>query len=72
MPGAVVILDRDATPQLTEPITMRVTRTEPSGQDPEWVWVIGYHLDTITGEAIERREVYARVAGIKAVRECRR
>ncbi len=67
-PGSVVVLDRDTTPQLAgqDPIYMRVTRVEPGGQDPTWAWLHGYQLDS-TGHAIERREIYVRLAGIRRV-----
>lgn len=68
-PGALVVLGREATPQLeppNTPLTMRVVRTEPTNQDPEWVWLTGYELDG-AGNAVEQRTIYARLAGIRVM-----
>ncbi|WP_348650333.1 hypothetical protein [Verrucosispora sp. WMMA2044] len=63
-PG-VYLLTRDASPQFTRPIAVRVIR-ERTGRSTYdgWAWIEVYQLDS-RGEAIDRRELYVRPDGMR-------
>ncbi len=60
--GSLVVLDRDATPQLdgSPAVTMRVVRVEPGNQEPGWLWISGYQL-VDAGVAVEQRTILAKL-----------
>lgn len=67
--GDEVTLTRAASVQFAgeRRIRFRVIREEPANTDG-WVWLDGYQLDG-QGEAVERRRVFVRLAGLPAVRQ---
>ncbi|SCG15042.1 hypothetical protein GA0070610_1270 [Micromonospora echinofusca] len=71
--GDVVLLTREASPQFTRPLTVRVIR-ELTDRHPYagWFWFEGYELNR-RGAAVQQRELYALRAGVRwlsrAIRE---
>ncbi|MEW2427497.1 hypothetical protein AB0877_05710 [Micromonospora sp. NPDC047644] len=64
--GDVVLLTTAASVQFIKPIVVRVIRELPDRHTYEgWLWLDAYQLDR-KGEAVARRELYVRRAGVRA------
>ena len=68
-PGDVLRLDSAASVQFADDraITFRVIRVDERPTYEGWVWLTGYELDP-SGAAVERREVFVQVAGLRPAR----
>ncbi|TDC28865.1 hypothetical protein [Micromonospora sp. KC213] len=65
--GDVLRLTRAASPQFVEPIRVRVVRRLDDWHTYEgWKWVDAYELNT-AGDAVRRRTLYVRLAGVQWV-----
>ncbi|TCB97128.1 hypothetical protein E0H26_12595 [Micromonospora zingiberis] len=64
-PG-VYLLSRDASPQFSQPVLVRVIRTLDRPTYHGWAWVDVYQLDR-HGDATQRRALYLMPAGIRPV-----
>ncbi|WP_435819662.1 hypothetical protein [Micromonospora taraxaci] len=63
--GDVVYLTAAASVQFLRPIVVRVIRELPERHTYHgWVWIEGYQLNA-AGDAIARRELYVRRAGVR-------
>lgn len=64
--GDVLWLGAEASVQFAgrNALALRVIRVHERTTYDGWVWIDGYALDH-RGEAIERREVFVRVAGLR-------
>ncbi|MFG1777379.1 hypothetical protein ACGFIG_13235 [Micromonospora sp. NPDC049048] len=59
------LLTREASPQFTKPITVRVIRERTDLITYHgWTWIEVYQLDA-RGEAVEQRELYVRPDGMR-------
>jgi hypothetical protein len=65
-PGEVVRVTRAASVQFLKPILFRVGKVLPQPTYDGWAWLVGYQLND-NGEAVERREIYVRPAGLEWV-----
>ncbi|MGC4771636.1 hypothetical protein ACLQ25_22055 [Micromonospora sp. DT44] len=64
--GDVIHLTTAASVQFLRPIVVRVIRELPERHTYDgWVWVEGYQLNA-AGDAVARRELYVRRAGVRA------
>ncbi|WFE98218.1 hypothetical protein [Micromonospora sp. WMMD987] len=62
--GDVLLLTRTASPQFTQPITVRVIRELTDRHTYQgWVWITAYQLDA-AHQAVRRRELYVRRDGL--------
>ncbi|MEU1888799.1 hypothetical protein ABZ491_25340 [Micromonospora rifamycinica] len=62
--GDVLLLTRTASPQFTQPITVRVIRELTARHTYQgWVWITAYQLDA-AHQAVRRRELYVRRDGL--------
>jgi hypothetical protein len=66
--GDVVHLTREASVQFTKPIFFRVIRVLDRVTYDGWCWLDGYSLDD-RGDAVARRSVYVRKAGLRFARQ---
>ncbi len=68
-PGDVLRLDAASSVQFADDraITFRVIRVDERPTYEGWVWLTGYELDC-SGAAVERREVFVQVAGLRPAR----
>jgi hypothetical protein len=66
VPGDVVWLGAAASVQFAggRAIALRLISIDPRPTYRGWVWLIGYELDR-QGNAVGRREVFVRVAGVR-------
>ncbi|MDG4765769.1 hypothetical protein O7632_16930 [Solwaraspora sp. WMMD406] len=63
--GDVVLLNRAASVQFAaRPIRFRVIRRDERQTYHGWCWLDGYELDA-AGDAVERREVFVQLAGLR-------
>lgn len=63
--GDLIYLDGSASPQFaTRAIQVRVIRVLDLKTYIGWTWLVGYQLNE-RGEAIEQRQLFLRVAGIR-------
>ncbi|PZF83393.1 hypothetical protein C1I93_30080 [Micromonospora endophytica] len=61
------LLTREASPQFAKPITVRVIRELTDRHTYyDWTWIQVYQLDR-NGDAIDRRELFVRPAGLRLV-----
>lgn len=65
-PGDVLRLTTAASVQFSRPLMFRVIRVQDWICADGWAWLDGYQLDT-AGEAVERRSVFVRLAGLQRV-----
>jgi hypothetical protein len=66
-PGDKIRLDRAASPQFSiRPIWYRVIRVLDLATYDGWVWLDGYELNDTGDDAVERRQVFVRIAGLPA------
>jgi hypothetical protein len=65
-PGDVVIVGHDASVQFAgdRALTIRIIRIHDWSTYDGWLWLDGYTLDR-AGEAVERRTLFVREAGIR-------
>jgi hypothetical protein len=68
-PGDVVLLGAAASVQFAadRAIVLRVTRVDFEKTYDGWTWLVGYVLNQ-RGRAVERREVFVQLAGIRTPR----
>lgn len=66
--GDLLYIDRAASVQFRRAIHFRVIRVLDYPTYNGWVWLEGYQLND-AGEAVERRSVFVRVAGLRRVTE---
>ncbi|WP_422771578.1 hypothetical protein ACN28C_00045 [Plantactinospora sp. WMMC1484] len=68
-PGMVVYVGAAASVQFGggRALLFRVTRVSEKPTYHGWCWLTGYTLDEV-GEAVERREIYVQLAGLRPVR----
>lgn len=64
--GEVLYVGRAASVQFRQPIHFRVIRVLDWPTYAGWVWLDGYQLNE-GGEAVERRSIFVRVAGLRRV-----
>ncbi|MFY1688046.1 hypothetical protein [Plantactinospora sp. WMMB782] len=66
--GHLVRIDGRASVQFAgdRALLMRVVRLDPRPTYYGWCWLTGHVLD-LSGEAIQRRDVYVQVAGLRRV-----
>ncbi|WP_329010871.1 hypothetical protein OG271_29045 [Micromonospora rifamycinica] len=63
--GDVLLLTRTASPQFTQPITVRVIRELTDRHTYQgWVWITAYQLDA-AHDAVRHRELYVRRDGLR-------
>ncbi|MEU0550104.1 hypothetical protein [Micromonospora sp. NPDC005979] len=63
--GDVIHLTTAASVQFLRPIVVRVIRELPEWHTYDgWVWIEGYQLNA-AGDAVARRELYVRRAGVR-------
>ncbi|MDG4805477.1 hypothetical protein O7634_01715 [Micromonospora sp. WMMD1120] len=63
--GDLVHLTTAASVQFLRPIVVRVIRELPERHTYDgWVWIEGYQLNA-AGDAVARRELYVRRAGVR-------
>ncbi len=69
VPGDKLLIGRDASVQFARQpsFLFRVVSVCPKPTYPGWLWLTGYGLDG-QGDAIDKREIYVRLAGLKLVR----
>ncbi|HEX8626916.1 MAG TPA: hypothetical protein VF755_01940 [Catenuloplanes sp.] len=63
--GEVVLIGRAASVQFGTPMLFRVIRVHDQPTYEGWAWLDGYQLDA-AGEAVERRSVFVRLAGLRS------
>lgn len=68
--GDLLLIDGRASVQFTgdRRLRFRVLSVDPKPTYHGWVWLSGYVLDD-HGEAVERRDVFVQVAGLRRLRE---
>ncbi|MDT0528624.1 hypothetical protein RM555_06415 [Micromonospora sp. DSM 115977] len=68
-PGDEFWIGRDASVQFARQprFVFRVISVCPKPTYQGWVWLTGYQLDEL-GNAVDKREVFVRLAGLRAVR----
>ncbi|WP_184536135.1 hypothetical protein [Micromonospora polyrhachis] len=64
--GEVFRVTRQASVQFAAPILFRVIRPHDWPTYQGWIWLDGYQLDA-TGDAVERRSIFVRIAGLQPV-----
>lgn len=64
--GDVLLVGPAASVQFRPPILFRLIRVLNRSTYDGWVWLDGYELGE-SGDAIERREIFVQVAGLRAV-----
>jgi hypothetical protein len=70
--GTVLHITRAASVQFGEPIFFRLIRVRTDWITYDgWLWLDGYQLDA-NGEAVARRSIFVRKAGLRVVRPRRR
>ncbi|MCO1596899.1 hypothetical protein M8C17_17230 [Micromonospora sp. RHAY321] len=63
--GDVLLLTREASPQFTRPVSVRVIRVLADRHTyHDWLWIEGYELGP-SGDAVARRELYLMPAGLR-------
>ncbi|WP_203980585.1 hypothetical protein, partial [Micromonospora phaseoli] len=62
--GSGDLLHLSASPQFSRPMVLRLIRILPRTTYDGWLWVEGYQLNA-AGDAVERRELFVRVAGVR-------
>lgn len=67
-PGELLLVDRRASVQFAEPIWFRLIRHVPRPTYEGWAWLDGYQLNGV-GDAIERREIFVQLAGLRVLSE---
>ncbi|MDG4789306.1 hypothetical protein O7626_25840 [Micromonospora sp. WMMD1102] len=67
-PGDVLLLDGRASVQFADDraLVLRVTSVSERATYYGWCWLTGYALDR-AGAAVERREVFVQLAGLRPV-----
>jgi hypothetical protein len=66
--GEILLLDRSASVQFTQPILFRVIRVHEDWITYDaWLWLDGYQLDQ-RYEAVGRRSVFVQIKGLRRVR----
>lgn len=65
--GDIVIVGRDASVQFagSAELIFRVIGVRQKTTYQGWMWITGYALDRQTGAALERREIFVQVAGLR-------
>ncbi|MER7167291.1 hypothetical protein ABT336_14625 [Micromonospora sp. NPDC000207] len=65
--GDLVLLDQRASVQFAgaRSIWLRVSSVSDRPTYFGWVWLTGYAVDPVTGNATARREVFVRIAGMQ-------
>ncbi|GAB3816602.1 hypothetical protein [Micromonospora zhanjiangensis] len=65
-PGDVLVIDGQASVQFAgdRRLLLRVTVVDQRPTYHGWIWLTGYVLDG-TGQAIDKREVFVQVAGLR-------
>ncbi|MFY1587326.1 hypothetical protein ACN267_22775 [Micromonospora sp. WMMD734] len=62
-----MLIDRRASVQFIgdRALWLRVTSVDDRPTYDGWVWLTGYSINRATGEALARREVFVRIAGLQ-------
>ncbi|WP_431928391.1 hypothetical protein [Micromonospora wenchangensis] len=62
-----MLIDRRASVQFIgdRALWLRVTSVDDRPTYDGWVWLTGYSINRATGEALKRREVFVRIAGLQ-------
>lgn len=63
--GDVLLIGRAASVQFSTPILFRMIRIHAWSTYDGWVWLDGYQLDALTGDAVARRSVFVQLAGVQ-------
>lgn len=66
--GDVLLLNRDASAQFANPITVRVVRVHDWSTYEGWCWLDCYQLDR-AGNAVARRSLFVLIAGLRPSRD---
>ncbi|MEH1018012.1 hypothetical protein V6U90_33805 [Micromonospora sp. CPCC 206060] len=68
-PGEELLISWDASVQFAgqPPFTFRVISVSPDPTYHGWVWLTGYQLND-RGQAVAKREIYVRLAGLRPAR----
>lgn len=71
--GDVLHVTKDASVQfITRSILFRVIRVmedQTRRTFAGWMWLEGYEIDNVTGDAVERRQIFVQVAGLRQARK---
>jgi hypothetical protein len=60
------VINTNASVQFKNPFPFRITGVAEYGSTPTgWVWLTGYIVDTTTGLATGRRELFVQTAGLQ-------
>lgn len=62
--GDVIHITKAASVQFCYPFLFRVISVDPRPTYEGWAWIHGYELNS-AGEAVERRELFVQVAGLR-------
>lgn len=62
--GDIVHITREASVQFLKPMMFRVIRIHDWPTYDGWMWLDGYQLNS-AGDAVERRSIFVREAGLK-------
>jgi len=68
--GDLLILSATASIQFQRPIPFRVIKCLPWSTYVGWCWVRGYQLDEL-GEAVDERDVFVQIDGLRYISESR-
>lgn len=64
--GDVLCVGREASVQFIKPMLFRVIRVHDWPTYDDWMWLDGYQLNS-AGDAVERRSIFVRPAGLERV-----
>lgn len=67
-PGLLLLVTWYASVQFGEPLLYRLIRVlQPDTERAPvgWVWLDGYQLDPDSGDAVDRRQLFVQVAGLR-------